>query len=87
MATKNVVLLAIQRWGNSLAVRIPSAIARSAHFQQGTPVEMTLQEVGVAVKPVGERKLTLDERLALFDPQKHGGEVMASENVGLEKFE
>lgn len=81
-----IATLTIQRWGNSLAVRIPASIARSAHLEAGTPVEVALEEAGIAVRPVGERKLTLEERLKIFDPEKHGGEVMASNRVGLEKF-
>jgi antitoxin MazE len=86
MAAK-LAFLTIQRWGNSLAVRIPAALARSAHFEVGTPVEVALQEGGIAVRSSGERKLTLDERLALFDYKKHGGEIMPSETIGLEKLE
>lgn len=85
MATR-VVNLTIQKWGNSLAVRIPAAIARSAHFHLGTSVVLAVQEDSIVVTPTGERKLTLNERLALFDLKKHGGEVMASEPIGLEKF-
>jgi antitoxin MazE len=74
--------LTIQQWGNSLAVRIPAALARSAHFEVGQEVEVTTQEVGVTVKPVGPRKLTLAEKLERFDPSRHGGEVMATVPVG-----
>jgi antitoxin MazE len=76
--------LTIQQWGNSLAVRLPAAVARSAHFEVGQEVEVTTQEVGVTVKPVGPRKLTLAERLERFDPAKHGGEEMATGPVGAE---
>lgn len=82
MTTKS----AIQKWGNSLAVRIPATIARSAHFHLGTPVELAVKEGGIVVRSTGERKLTLKERLDIFDPKKHGGEVMASGRIGLEKF-
>ena len=78
--------LTVQKWGNSLAVRIPAAIARSAHFHLGTLVELAVRENGVFVKPIGERKLPLDERLESFDPKKHGGEVMSTNHVGLEEF-
>lgn len=81
-----VAKLTIQQWGNSLAVRIPSAVARSARFAVGQPVEITVQDAGVVVKPVGEPKLTLAQKLALFDPTKHGGEVMATGRVGAEVF-
>ncbi len=76
----------IQKWGNSLAVRIPATIARSAHFHTGTSVEFAVQEGNIVLRPTGERKLTLNERLELFDPKKHSGEVMAVEPIGLEKF-
>ncbi|WP_153100294.1 AbrB/MazE/SpoVT family DNA-binding domain-containing protein [Paraburkholderia hayleyella] len=76
--------LTIQQWGNSLAVRIPAAVARSAHFEVGLEVEVTTDEAGVTVRPVGPRKLTLAEKLARFDLAKHGGEAMAASPVGAE---
>jgi antitoxin MazE len=78
--------LTIQQWGNSLAVRIPAAVARSAHFEAGQEVEVTSDEVGVTVKPVGPRKLTLAEKLANFDPVRHGGEAMTTGRIGAEVF-
>jgi antitoxin MazE len=76
--------LTIQRWGNSLAIRIPAAVARSARFEVGQEVEITAEEIGVSVKPVGPRRLTLAEKLHQFDPATHGGEVMATGAVGAE---
>ena len=76
--------LTIQQWGNSLDVRLPAAVARSAHFEVGQEVEVTTQEVGVTVKPVGPRKLTLAEKLERFDPAKHGGEAMVTGPIGAE---
>lgn len=81
-----IAVLTVQKWGNSLAVRIPVVIARSLHFLPGTPVELILQDGNIIVKPTGKRKLTLDERLALFDPKIQEGEVMAAKLVGLEKL-
>ena len=78
--------LTIQKWGNSLAVRIPAAVARSAHFEVDQEVEITADDVGVTVRPVGPRKLTLAEKLARFDPAKHGGEAMATGRIGTEVF-
>jgi len=81
-----IAKLTIQQWGNSLAVRIPSAVARSARFAVGQPVEVTVEDSSVVVKPVGTPKLTLAQKLAMFDPTKHGGEVMVTERVGAEVF-
>ena len=70
--------LRIQKWGNSLAVRIPSSLARRAGFRAGQPVQMSMQDVSVLVSPTGKPVLTLAQRLALFDPQRHGGEAMVT---------
>lgn len=76
--------LTLQQWGNSLAVRIPSVVARSAGLKVGQPVEVSVQESSVLVTPVGKPKLTLAQKLALFDPDRHCGEVMATTPVGRE---
>jgi antitoxin MazE len=36
--------LTVKQWGNSLAVRIPAAVARSAPFRVGQPVEVSAQD-------------------------------------------
>lgn len=78
--------LTLQQWGNSLAVRIPAAVARSARFKVGQPVEVSAQDFNVVVKGLGEPRLTLTQKLAAFDPIRHGGEVMATGHVGKEVF-
>ena len=78
--------LTLQQWGNSLAVRIPAAVARSARFKVGQPVEVSAQDSNVLVKAIGEPRLTLAQKLAAFDPARHGGEAMAAGRVGKEVF-
>lgn len=78
--------LTLRRWGNSLAVRIPAAIARSAQFVVGQPVTISAEESGIVVKSIGTPKPTLAQKLAAFDPKKHSGETMASRRVGKEVF-
>jgi antitoxin MazE len=81
---KRVAKLKVQRWGNSLAVRIPSAVARAAGLTAGLPVEVSSSDSAVLVTPIGEPRLTLAQRLALFDPVRHGGEAMPVAPVGKE---
>jgi antitoxin MazE len=76
--------LTVQQWGNSLAVRIPAAVARSARFKVGQPVEVSAQDSAVLVKPIGKPRSTLAQKLAAFDPGLHGGEAMGSTPVGAE---
>lgn len=68
-------ILTLQRWGSSLAVRIPATVARSAHFRVGQHV---------VVRPMGEPKLRLAQKLAAFNPVRHGGEAMATGRLGRE---
>jgi antitoxin MazE len=74
----------VQQWGNSLAIRIPAALARKVHFVVGQPVEVSADDFGVTIHRKGTSKLSLDQKLAAFDPKKHGGEAMASGRVGAE---
>jgi antitoxin MazE len=78
--------LTVQQWGNSLAVRIPAAVARSARFKVGQLVEVSAQDSNVLVKSLGEARLTLAQKLAAYDPDLHGSEVMLTTQVGKEAF-
>ena len=81
-----VSTLTVQKWGNSLAVRIPSAVAKSAGFKVGQPVEVSAQESRVMVTAVGIPRLSLAQKLAAFDPHRHSGEAMATNRVGNESI-
>ena len=74
----------VAKWGNSLAVRIPAAVARSARFSLGQPVEVSAEDEHILVRPLGEPKLTLAQKLAAFQPELHGGEAMVTRPVGSE---
>jgi antitoxin MazE len=78
--------LTVQQWGNSLAVRIPAAVARAARLQLGQPVEVIAQDADIFVRTVGKPKLTLVQKLAAFDPKLHTGEAMVTIPVGREVF-
>ena len=77
-------ILDIKPWGNTLGVRLPASGARAANLTADQRVRITVEEGRVIITPYGERPPTLAERLALFDPALHGGEVMAVVPVGRE---
>lgn len=76
----------IQEWGNGLAVRITAPVAKAAHFSLGSPILVEVVEDGILLRPMGEPKLSLAQKLKAFDPALHGGEAMASGLVGKEVF-
>jgi antitoxin MazE len=81
------VILDIKTWGNNLGVRLPAAIAREAHLSVNQRVRLSVVEGHVIIVPVLNEPLTLEERLANFDPARHGGEVMiAEQRLGAEQW-
>ena len=70
-------VLEIKIWGNSLGVRIPSAVARAARLRASQSVRLTVEAGRVIITPEAPGPLTLADRLALYDPALHGGESMA----------
>ncbi len=71
-------ILSIKQWGNNLAIRLPSAIAREAHLQLNQRVRISVEGDHVVITPINDAPLTLEQRLASFDPERHGGEVMTT---------
>ncbi|MCX6372155.1 MAG: AbrB/MazE/SpoVT family DNA-binding domain-containing protein [Actinobacteria bacterium] len=53
----------VQRWGNSLAVRIPKSFAEEVGLMDGSHVEMRLVDGGLLVEPVPTPQLSLEELL------------------------
>jgi antitoxin MazE len=54
----------VQKWGNSLAVRIPKSFAEEMGWSDGAPVEMSLDERALIVKTDRERAWDLGSLLA-----------------------
>jgi antitoxin MazE len=81
---KPAATLTIQKWGNNLAVRIPAAVARSARLSVGQPVRVSAGKGGVVVRTLGPPRLSLSQKLARFDRQRHSAEAMVSGRVGAE---
>jgi antitoxin MazE len=79
-------ILDIKRWGNNLGVRLPAAVAKAAHLHADQRVRVSVEEGRVVIVPVGDAPLSLDQRLARFDPARHGGEVMVSPPLGAERW-
>jgi antitoxin MazE len=74
----------IQKWGNSLALRIPKSFAVESKIQQGSTVEVSLESGKIIVFPVIEPEFSLDELLAQVTPENLHGEIDAGEPVGKE---
>jgi antitoxin MazE len=43
--------VALQKWGNSLALRIPAGVARQIKVRQGDPVQLSLTDNKLTIQP------------------------------------
>ena len=75
----------IDRWGNSLAVRLPKALAERADLREGDHVEMEADRRSITIRRVRPR-YTLDELLVGLTPEKVDRELLDVESVGKERF-
>lgn len=76
----------IKAWGNGLGMRITAGLARAARIESGTPVIVEAVDEGLLVRVMGKPKRTLEDRLAAYDPKKHGGQFAGDGLVGVERF-
>ncbi len=64
----------IQRWGNSLAIRIPKAFTEEAGLQPNDEVEITLREGQIVLTPKKAKTYTLEELLKGVTPENRPDE-------------
>ncbi|MCK9355838.1 MAG: AbrB/MazE/SpoVT family DNA-binding domain-containing protein [Dehalococcoidia bacterium] len=76
----------VQKWGNSLALRLPRAMAVEAGLVRETPVDVTLQDGSIVITPAVEPKYTLDGLLAEMTTANVHREVDTGSAVGREAW-
>jgi antitoxin MazE len=79
-------ILAIKHWGNSLGLRLPSTVARAAGLHADQRIRITVEDDRIVIRPIKEEMPSLAQRLARFDPDRHGGEHMMAERIGAERW-
>lgn len=80
-------VLDIKQWGNSLGVRLPAAVAREAHLHVDQRVRVSVEGDQVVITPIDGSRHTLEQRLAAYDPKRHGGEQMITkQTLGAERW-
>lgn len=72
----------IQKWGNSLAVRIPKEVAEG--FRSGVSVELRREGDALIVRPSTKQKFLLSELVAAIDTKQLHKETDWGKPVGRE---
>lgn len=73
----------IQKWGNSLAIRIPKSFAKEIAVDLGTTVDLSTVEGNLVAKPVKE-DYSLEEMLDQVTEQNLHSEVDTGDAIGKE---
>jgi len=74
----------IQKWGNSLAVRIPKAFVREAQVAYGTAVDLKLDDGKIVINPRLEPAYRLEDLLQRVTRKNRHGEVATGRPAGRE---
>ena len=75
----------IQKWGNSLAVRIPRSVAEETQLAENVAVDLTVKEGVLCVTP-HRKRITLDSLLEAITEDNLHGEVSTGSRVGNEAW-
>lgn len=71
----------VQKWGNSLAIRIPKEMAERIKIQQGTEIMLVEKEGKITIMPKQPpKKYSLEELLAQCKPETRHEEM----DIGVE---
>jgi antitoxin MazE len=65
----------VQKWGNSLALRIPKAFAVDTKLENDSMVEISVVEGQIIVKPLVKPEWTLEELLAGINQENIHNEI------------
>jgi antitoxin MazE len=75
----------VAKWGNSLALRIPTAFAREIYVSEGVSVEMSVSNGALVVRPVEESHVyDLESLLSGITGDNLHGETSTGRSVGNE---
>ncbi len=74
----------IQKWGNSLAVRIPRSVAQDSNLSSGNAVDVAVQDGHIVIVPARRPRLQLDELLKGVTTHNRHSELDSGAAVGRE---
>lgn len=80
------MLTKVQKWGNSIALRIPKAFAEEMQIAPETTVELTIEEGKLVIAPVERSTYRLEELLAQITTENLHEEMDWGAPVGQESW-
>ena len=75
----------ISRWGNSLGLRLPKAVASEARIGEGDPVEVSVENGMIVIRPA-QSTYSLHELVSKITPHNRHGETDWGKPTGDEQW-
>lgn len=76
----------IQKWGNSLALRIPKSFASEAGLKKETSIELSVSDGKLIITPLVESRVTLKQLLSKINNDNLHHAVDTGKAVGNEAW-
>lgn len=76
----------IQKWGNSLALRIPKPFAEETHLAEDSAVDVSVRNGKLVVVPIIEPAISLEALVKQITPQNRHAETRTDGAVGNENW-
>lgn len=73
----------VQKWGNSLGIRIPSAYAKEFELKNGSSVDIYEENGKIVISP---QKINLDDLLALVGSENMHDAIETGSSIGKEEW-
>jgi len=80
------MLAKVQKWGNSLCLRIPKAFAAEAAVEEGSTVDISVGDEEIIVRPVRVRTFQLQDLLAEITEENLHDEIEVGASQGRESW-
>lgn len=74
----------IQKWGNSLGLRIPKSFAEEAEVEAGSEVNLSVEDGELVIRPIRKPKYRLADLLRKVTPDNVHEEIETGDPVGRE---
>ena len=74
----------IQKWGNSLALRIPKGYAQDANLENNSEVDIYLEDNQIVINPVVRKNKSLEDLLAGINENNIHSEIESGSAAGKE---
>ena len=76
----------IQKWGNSLGLRIPKSFAAEVRVDAGSTVDLSVEDGDLVIKPVRHLRYELRDLLRAINSRNVHREVETGDPVGREAW-